>query len=287
VWSFTTAASAGLRFVPIAPCRIVIDSLEAQQSQDVDVRSCLPDGVAPGAYSLQVTVEPEGPLGFLTLGSPTVATLTSLDGRVRTNSAIVSTVRLYATDRTKVTLDINGYFTNDGLVYYPLPAPCRARCAFPGNTAAWAINTMSPDGSLFSITTSAPPAADADVYGYFAPAGNPGALTLRTVDPCRLLDTRDDGIPMAANVTRDIPAAKASCSTEGGVAIVNVTAIPDGPLDALSLWRTGQPKPPVYILTSPDGSITSNAALVPTPFSAVSTNSGVHLILDLFGLFLP
>ena len=283
VWSFTTADSAGLRFVPIAPCRIVIDSVEAQQSQDVDVRSCLPDGVAPGAYSLQVTVEPEGPLGFLTLGSPSVATLTSLDGRVRSNSAIVSAVRLYATDRTKVTLDINGYFAAEGLVYYPLPAPCRGANCTPGNAAAWAINA----GALFSITTSAPPAADADVYGYFAPAGNPGALTLRTKDPCRLLDTRDDGSPLAANVTRDIPTARASCSTEGGVAIVNVTAIPDGPLDALSLWRTGQPKPPIYILTSPDGSITSNAALVPTPFSAVSTNSGVHLILDLFGVFLP
>lgn len=288
VWSFTTAPSTGLRFVPITPCRIVIDSLEAQQFQDVDVRTCLPDGVTPGAYSLQVTVEPEGPLGFLTLGSASVATLTSLDGRVRTNSAIVSAVRLYTTDRTKVTLDINGYFASEGLVYYPLPAPCRGtRCAFPDNAAAWAINTTSPEGSLFSITTTAPSADTADVYGYFAPAGNPGALTLRTKDPCRLLDTRDEDRPLVANATRDIPPAKTSCSAEGGVAVVNVTAVPDGPLDALSLWRTGQPKPQASVLTSPDGSITSNAALVPSPFSAASTNDGVHLILDLFGVFLP
>lgn len=286
-WAFTTADSAGLRFVPIAPCRIVIDSLEPQQVQDVDVRTCLPDGVSPGAYSLQITVEPEGSLGFLTLGSPSVATLTSLDGRIRTNSAIVSSVRLYATDPTKVTLDINGYFANEGLVYYPLPAPCRAGCTFPSNAAAWAINTTSPEGSLFSITATAPSADTADTYGYFAPAGNPGALTLRTLDPCRLFDTRDDARPLTANVARDLQPAKTSCSAEGGVAVVNVTAVPDGPLDALTLWRTGQPKPQASLLTSPDGSITSNAALVPTPFSAVSTNSGVHLILDLFGVFLP
>ena len=89
------------------------------------------------AYSLNVTVVPQGPLGYLTIwptgeGQPVVSTLNSLDGRIKANAAIVpagtnGAVSVYVTNTTNVILDINGYFapaSRSTLAFYPLP-PCR------------------------------------------------------------------------------------------------------------------------------------------------------------------
>ena len=72
------------------------------------------------AYSLNTTVVPSGPLGFLSMwptgqSQPTVSTLNSLDGRIKANAAIVpaganGSVSVFVTNRTDVILDINGYF---------------------------------------------------------------------------------------------------------------------------------------------------------------------------------
>ena len=76
-------------------------------------------------------------LGYLTIwptgeGRPVVATLNSLDGRIKADAAIVpaganGAVSIYVTDTTNVILDINGYFapvSGSTLAFYPLP-PCR------------------------------------------------------------------------------------------------------------------------------------------------------------------
>ncbi len=89
------------------------------------------------AYSLNVTVVPRGPLGYLTIWptgqvQPLVSTLNSTDGRIKANAAIVpagasGAVSVYVTDTTDVILDIDGYFNAPGsqtLQFYPL-APCR------------------------------------------------------------------------------------------------------------------------------------------------------------------
>ena len=89
-------------------------------------------------YSMNVAVVPRGTLGFLTLwpsgqSQPLVATLNSIDGRVKSNAAIVpagsnGAVSVFATNTTDVILDINGYFvagtSPTALAFYPLP-PCR------------------------------------------------------------------------------------------------------------------------------------------------------------------
>ena len=89
------------------------------------------------AYSLNVTVVPPGPLGFLTIwptgeSQPNVSTLNSYDGRVKATAAIVpagsqGAVSVFVSDTTHVVLDIDGYFapvSNSTLAFYPLP-PCR------------------------------------------------------------------------------------------------------------------------------------------------------------------
>src|ERR1019366_765269 len=72
------------------------------------------------AYSLNVSVVPQGLLGYLTIwpageGRPLVAPLNSLDGRIKADAAIVpagdqGAVSIYVTNTTDVILDINGYF---------------------------------------------------------------------------------------------------------------------------------------------------------------------------------
>src|SRR5947209_9280022 len=72
------------------------------------------------AYSLNVTVLPREPLGWLTLwpsgqNQPLVSTLNSPNGQVLANAAIVpagihGSVNVFVTNNQDVILDINGYF---------------------------------------------------------------------------------------------------------------------------------------------------------------------------------
>src|ERR1043166_8071160 len=141
--------SLASRFVPITPCRVADTrnpigpfggpTLAANTSRDF----AIPNGAcnippAATAYSLSVAVVPQGSLGYLTVWpagelQPFVATLTSLEGRIRANAAIVpaganGAVSVFATNTTDVILDINGYFVPAtdpaGLAFYPL-TPCR------------------------------------------------------------------------------------------------------------------------------------------------------------------
>jgi hypothetical protein len=120
-----------LSFYPVAPCRVA-DTRNAEgpfggpEMEAASTRSfAIPAGGCgvpsmAAAYSLNVTVVPEGPLYYLTTwptgsSQPTVSTLNSFDGRVVANAAIVpagtnGAISVYVTDPTQVILDINGYF---------------------------------------------------------------------------------------------------------------------------------------------------------------------------------
>jgi hypothetical protein len=72
------------------------------------------------AYSLNMTVVPQGPLSYLTTWptgqpQPFVSTLNSFDGRVVANAAIVpagtnGSTSVFVTNPTDMVIDINGYF---------------------------------------------------------------------------------------------------------------------------------------------------------------------------------
>ncbi|HUQ90323.1 MAG TPA: BACON domain-containing protein, partial [Bryobacteraceae bacterium] len=142
----------GLSFVPVIPCRVADTRLEGGKSgvfgpplmiqnttRDFPIPSSgcgIPSGAR--AYSLNVTVVPSGPLGFVTVWPageprPNVSTLNAFEGQVVANAAIVPAgssggVSVYSSNDTHLIIDINGYFTQsigpDALVFYSLP-PCR------------------------------------------------------------------------------------------------------------------------------------------------------------------
>ncbi len=157
-----------LRFIPITPCRVADTrnptgpfggpAIAGNSSRDFNIPSsaCGIPSTAQ-AYSLNVAVVPQGELGYLTVwptgqAQPLVSTLNSLDGRIKSNAAIVwagtnGSISAYADySATDLILDINGYFvpaTNtSALAFYPI-APCRI------------ADTRNATGSLGGPTFSA------------------------------------------------------------------------------------------------------------------------------------
>jgi endo-1,4-beta-xylanase len=120
-----------LSFYPVAPCRVADTRnddgpfggpiLEAGTARSFPVPSS-PCGIpaSAAAYSMNITVVPDGYLAYLTVWpsaspQPLVSTLNSWDGTVTANAAIVpagaaGAVSVFAAGRTHVILDINGYF---------------------------------------------------------------------------------------------------------------------------------------------------------------------------------
>ncbi len=139
--------SAALRFIPITPCRVVDTrkpdgpfggpAIAAGTSRDFAIpnSTCNIPATAQ-AYSLNVTVVPPKPLGYLTIwptgqARPVASTLNSLDGRIKANASIVpagnsGAVSVFVSDTTQVLLDIDGYFVPatdaSALAFYPLDA---------------------------------------------------------------------------------------------------------------------------------------------------------------------
>ena len=143
-----------LQFVAVTPCRFVDTRTRGALtpgSHEFNPQTCgIPADAA--AYSLNVTVVPHGPLGYLTIypspctvAQPLVSTLNSFDGRVKANAAIVPDgpdggVCVYVTNTADLLLDIDGYFvpagsSSAGLAFYPL-TPCRV------------ADTRNPSGAL-------------------------------------------------------------------------------------------------------------------------------------------
>lgn len=250
-----------LRFVPVAPCRIVDTrdanatfggpAIAAQGTRNfvVPQSNC---NIPPNAqaYALNVTAVPESKLGWLTIwpsgrAQPFVSTLNSTDGRVKANAAIVPAgenggVTTFATDNTHVILDIFGYFVRQsddpGLTFYPL-APCRV----------------------------------ADTRQALGPLGLPSLASEESRAMPVLLS--NCGIP---------PSAKAYS--------LNFTAVPHGPLSYLTTWPAGQTQPLVSTLNATTGAVTANAAIVPAGANgdiSVYAKNETDVIIDINGYFAP
>jgi sugar lactone lactonase YvrE len=262
IWAFTAvSAVTGLRFVPVPPCRVADTrqpggpfggpSMTTNSSRDfvIPQSGCGIPSTAK-AYSLNVTVVPDGLLSFLTLWpaggtKPFVSTLNSFGGIVVANAAIVpagtgGAVSVFVTDPTDVILDINGYFdTSTGpnsFSFYPA-TPCRV------------ADTRFGSGQ------------------FGAPSMHSG-------------QSRDFPIPVSSC---GMPSTASAYS-------LNVTVVPPGYLGYLTTWPTGQAQPNVSTLNSWTGKVVANAALVPSGTNgsaSVFVSDPTDVILDTNGYFAP
>jgi lysophospholipase L1-like esterase len=128
-----------------------------------------------------------------------------------------------------------------------------------------------------------------DITGYFAPASlAPSGLSLYTLPPCRVIDTRESSGEFQGELT--VPFATGNnCSipTNAQAYVVNATVVPSGSLGFLTLWPDGIPQPLVSTLNAEDGAITSNMAIVSTTNGSIDTFASfdTQLILDVSGYF--
>jgi hypothetical protein len=125
----------------------------------------------------------------------------------------------------------------------------------------------------------------------------PQALRFVPLTPCRIADTRNAAGPfggpnLSAGVSRDFNIPASSCGIPVGASAysLNITVVPLGLLQYISVWPTGQPQPVVSTLNSFDGRIKANAAIVPAglngAFSVFATNP-THVVIDIDGYFVP
>jgi hypothetical protein len=257
---FRLSALDTLQFYPLAPCRL-LDTRDrsgiaggGRLAQNEARSFVIPAGscgvpLAARAYSLNVTVVPQAPLGYLTMwpagrNRPLASTLNAPFGEVTANAAIVPAddfggINVYVTDPTDVVLDINGYFaprTSGGLSFYNLP-PCRL------------ADTRGPAGPY-----GAPMMASNQPRGF--------ALTAAT---CR--------IPQTAGAI----SLNATVVPHGLLGYLTLWP------------HLAQPQPTVSTLNALDGIIASNAAIVPIGNGSVAAyaSHNTELILDLNGYFAP
>lgn len=247
-------------FVTVTPCRLVdtrhtgnpIQGGTAQSFTVPQLGNCnIPASAA--AYSLNVTVAPRGPLGYLTVwptgeNQPVVSTMNSLDGRIKANAAIVpagvsGAVSVYATNTTDVILDINGYFAPANLQtyqFYPL-TPCRV------------VDTRGSNGHL----------------------GGP-----------YLVGGMERNFPVLESSC--VPQNQSIAAYS-----FNATAVPHPTgqeLGYLTIWPEGGSQPTVSTLNNPTATIVANAAIVPAGTDggvAVYPSANTDLVLDINGYYAP
>jgi uncharacterized repeat protein (TIGR03803 family) len=250
-----------VQFIPVTPCRLA-DTRQTQtpiqggtfQFFNVPQLGGCNIPATAAAYSLNVTVVPHQPLGYLTIwpagrSQPNVSTMNSPDGRVKANAAIVpaganAAVSVFANDTTDVILDIDGYFTSASsqtYEFYPV-TPCRV------------VDTRS---------------------GSNEPQG---------LGPPSLREQQQ----------RDLPILSSPCLqgiTNPLAYSFNVTVVPNPagqPLGYLTIWPSNQMQPTVSTLNNPTATAVANAAIVPAAPDGdidVYAYNSTDLIIDINGYF--
>ncbi len=115
------------------------------------------------------------------------------------------------------------------------------------------------------------------------------------VTPCRVVDTRGKpgsfgGPSIAGGTSRDFAIPQGSCGIPSSAAAyaLNVTVVPHGRLDYLTIWPAGSGQPVVSTLNSPDGRVKANAAVVPAGSNqavSVFVTQTADVILDINAYF--
>ena len=254
------ATAAAAQFTAVTPCRLVDTRtthhpIQGGTSQSFVVPQLGGCGIPTNAasYSLNVTVVPHGPLGYLSIwptaeDQPLVSTLNSGDGRVKANAAIVpagyqGAVSVYATDTTDLILDVDGYFappSSQTYQFYPL-TPCRVADTRDGS---------KPHG-----------------------LGPPAMQQHQTRDFPILSSPCLSGI------------------TDPQAYSFNVTVVPNPqhqPLNYLTVWPSNESQPVVSTLNNPTATIVANAAIVPAAPNgdiSVYVDDSTDVILDINGYF--
>jgi uncharacterized repeat protein (TIGR03803 family) len=150
--------------------------------------------------------------------------------------------------------------------------------------------TQATDGNFYGVTFNGGANGSGGTIFKLTPPAAP-AMQFVPVAGCRLADTRQTHSPIQGGTWQsflvpelgdcNIPASATAYS-------LNVTAVPQGPLQYLTVWPAGKNQPFVSTMNSPDGRVKANAAIVPAGASrgvnVFATNTS-DVVLDIDGYF--
>lgn len=201
-----TTAAGSYAFFTTSPCRLADTrasggftgsfgppQLVANAIRNFPVPSGACSVPQAGAYSLNATVVPPAPLGFLTLWAaggarPLVSTLNSFDSAIVSNAAIVPAnggqISTFVTQNTDLVMDLNGYFGTPGIVgelYFTPLTPCRladTRLAGQGAPIMAAQETRN-----FTVAGACGVPADARAFSVNITVVPPGPMAFLTLFP--------------------------------------------------------------------------------------------------------
>ncbi len=242
--------TSALAFYPVTPCRIA------------DTRNA------------------DGPLGgpFISAGSSRAFPIPS------SNCDIPSTAQAYSLNVTAVPHKTLNYLTA-----WPTGKAQPYVSTLNSSTGAVTANAaIVPAGSNGEISIYVHDDADVilDTNGYFAPLET-GGLSLYTVTPCRVIDTRSGKGLFDGLLTVDVETSVCAPPATAQAYVLNGTVVPAGSLNYLTLWPAGAPQPYVSTLNADDGAVTSNMAIVPSTNGSIDAYAynPTNLILDISGYF--
>jgi hypothetical protein len=181
---------------------------------------------------------------------------------------------------------------------------------WPAGLAQPLVSTLNSDGRIKANAAIVPAGTNGgvtinvtqsthvilDINGYFV-SGNSAGLYFFPLTPCRIADTRlangaFGGPSLAGGVARSFAIRSSTCNVPANAQgySLNFTAVPRGPLGALSAWPTGGSQPATSTLNSPNGLVVANAAIVQAGTGGAVTvlaSNLSDLVIDINGYFAP
>jgi hypothetical protein len=233
---------------------------------------------------------PKGPFG-----APPISGGTSRDFAIPNSvCGIPPTAAAYSLNVTVVPSGMLGYLTVwPSGEYQPIVSTLNS---YDGRIKANAAIVPAGAGGAISVYASNTTNVLLDIDGYFTPVSG-STLAFYPLTPCRVVDTRgpagDLGAPYLKGRApgRAFPILEASACNIPSAAqaySLNFTAVPHQPLGYLTAWPTGQKQPVVSTLNALTGTVTANAAIVPTGQGgniSVYVTNDTDLLIDINGYF--
>ena len=173
------------------------------------------------------------------------------------------------------------------------PAPIASFDGADGSDAVAAL-LQGSDGNFYGTTQTGGSNSAGTVFSFVGPTPTP--VEFVPAAPCRVVDTRNPdgpfgGPPIQGNTSRSFAIPRGACDIPSNAVAysLNVTIVPHGSLEYLTIWPTSHNQPVVSTMNSPDGRVKANAAIVPGgsdgAVSVYVTNT-TDVILDIDGYFI-
>ena len=228
-------------------------------------------------------------------GLATTTTTINFTNPVDTGQFTIYTATVTGHGSTKPTGTVRFFFGANTFPTSPIPLNSSTGVASTGNAFAFAgtytiIAAYSGDANNQGSSS----VAVGQLVNNVAPQPSLGFVP---ITPCRIADTRNatgpfGGPAITGGTTRNFAIPQSACGIPATAAAysINATVIPNGRLDYLTVWPTGQPVPTVSLLNSLDGRTKANAAIVPAGTSGsisvfAKTSTTANVILDINGYF--